>query len=44
MRNGNSTMNGLSSYSLKTVVMLMLRDRKDLEWKEKNMSDLFLEV
>jgi hypothetical protein len=34
----------LSSYSLKTVVMHLKRDRKDLEWKESNLVELFLEV
>ena len=38
-------MRGLSSYSLKTVVMHMLKKDYDaISWNEKNQADIFLKV
>jgi hypothetical protein len=36
-------MDGLSSYALKDIVMLMIRDKK-LVWRETNLPELFLGV
>ena len=45
MRNGNDpTMDGISSYALKTVVLLMMKEQPYIEWKEADMSTLFLQV
>ena len=44
MRNGNDALNGISSYALKTVVLLMMKEQLYIEWKEANMSTLFLQV
>jgi hypothetical protein len=38
-------MSGLSSYSLKSLVMLLVRERPYLGWNDnRNMDKLFLEV
>jgi hypothetical protein len=37
-------MSAFSSYSLKTLVMLMVRDRPDLTWQDSQSDALFLGV
>jgi hypothetical protein len=43
MRDGNESMNGLTSYCLKTVVMHLMADMSH-SWEECNSSILFLKV
>ena len=40
----NQAVKGISSYALKNLVMLMIRDRPKLQWTESNLPELFLEV
>jgi len=42
-RDCNPELQGLSSYSLKTLVMLMIRKDPTFEWKEEKLSNIFLD-
>ena len=37
-------MNGISSYALKSVVMNMIAEQPNKDWKPSQKADLFLEV
>ena len=37
-------MNGISSYALKTVVMNMITENPNKDWKPSQKAELFLEV
>ena len=42
-RDCNHELQGLSSYSLKTLVMLMIRKNPTFEWREENLPNIFLD-
>ena len=43
-RDCNPELQGLSSYALKTLVMLMIRRDPVFEWKEANLPNIFLKT